>query len=114
MSLDIDFDAHNEEVKEVWRRFNEGDPTRVPMILGLSSRFTVLSDDPEKNPRGITYRDYFLDPDVMFEQQLQHQYWVRHNLLQDAELGIPELTAVDVRRFAYCGTFGFRHAPRIR
>ncbi len=96
MSLDIDFGAHNEEVKEVWRRFNEGDPIRVPMILGLSSRFTVLSDDPEKNPKGITYRDYFLDPDVMFEQQLQHQYWIRHNLLHDIELGIPDVWTANV------------------
>lgn len=94
--LDIDFAAHNAEVKEVWRRFEAGDPIRVPMTLGLSSRFTVLSDDPAKNPRRISYREYFLDPDVMFEQQLQHQWWIRHHLLYDAELGLPDVWTVNV------------------
>ena len=94
--LDIDFEAHNQEAAEVWRRFNEGDPIRVPMTLGLSSRFTVLSDDPEKNPDHITYREYFLDPDVMFRQQLQHWYWIKHNLLYDAQLGLPDEWSVNV------------------
>ena len=92
--LDIDFEAHNAEVREVWRRFREGDPVRVPMTLGISSRFTMLH--PEANPDGVTYEQYFGDPDVMFERQLAHHHWVRHHLLYDAELGIPETWTVSV------------------
>ena len=92
--LDIDFEAHNAKAREVWRRFREGHPSRVPMTLGISSRFTMLN--PEANPRGVTYEQYFLDPDVMFERQLQHHYWVRHNVPYDAELGLPETWTVNV------------------
>ena len=94
MALDMDFTAHNDEVREVWRAYYEGKPTRVPMILGISSRFTVLN--PGANPKGITYREYFMDPEVMFHHQLHHQHWVRHNLPQDAEMGLPETWSVGV------------------
>ena len=53
MAMDIDFAAHNAQVREVWRAFHEGRPIRVPMTLGISSRFTVLN--PEANTEGITY-----------------------------------------------------------
>jgi uroporphyrinogen-III decarboxylase len=38
----------------------------------------------------VTFKEYFENPDVMFSWNLEFQYWMRHNLLQDAELGIPE------------------------
>ena len=92
--LNIDFEAHNAEVREVWRRFREGNPIRVPMTLGIASRFTLLN--PQANPEGVTYEQYFTDPDVMFERQLAHHHWVRHNLPYDAELGLPETWTVNV------------------
>ncbi len=94
MALNIDFDAHNAEVREVWEAYRSGKPIRVPMILGISSRFTVLS--VEANQLGYTYEQYFTDPDVMFEMQLQHQHWIRHNLVQDVELGVPDAWAIHV------------------
>ncbi|MBM4036579.1 MAG: hypothetical protein FJ291_32990 [Planctomycetes bacterium] len=90
----MDFAAHNAEVKDVWKRFHEGKPSRVPMVLGISSRFTILN--PAINTKGVTYEEYFNDPDVMFETQLRHQHWVRHNLVQDAEMGVPETWTVNV------------------
>ena len=72
MPLNIDFAAHNAEVKEVWEAFNAGHPIRVPMILGVSSRLTILN--PEANKLGFTYREYFNDPEVMFHGQLQHHH----------------------------------------
>ena len=94
MPLDMDVEAHNAEVEEVWRRHREGDPIRVPMTLGISSRFTLLN--PQANPKGVTYADYFNDPDVMFQRQLDHQYWVRHNVPYDAPLGLPDAWTVNV------------------
>lgn len=89
-----DFAAHNAAVAEVWRQYHAGTPTRVPMILGLSSRFTLL--DPRLNVLGITYQNYFNDPEVMLRHQLHHQSWTRHNLPQDAEMGLPEAWVVSV------------------
>lgn len=90
----IDFAAHNAQVREVWEAFNAGEPTRVPMILGIASRFTILSE--EWNPDRITYREYFLDPDVMFHHQLRHQWFLRHQLPRDVEMGLPEVWTVPV------------------
>jgi len=90
----VDFAAHNAEMKEVWKRFYEGRPLRVPMILGISSRFTILN--PAINTWGVTYDEYFGDPEAMLETQLRHLHWIRHNLPQDAEMGLPEAWTVGV------------------
>ena len=94
MNQPVDFSAHNAQVAAVWDAFYKGTPTRVPMILGLSSRFTMLSR--EANPEGVTYERYFNDPDVMFERQLVHHDWTRHHLVWDSELGIPDTWTVGV------------------
>jgi uroporphyrinogen-III decarboxylase len=75
-------------VKEVWDSFNAGHPIRVPIIFGFNARYFLLNKD--SNPRGVTFRDYVEDPDVMFETQLKFWHWLRHNVPQDAEMGIPE------------------------
>lgn len=85
MALDIDFARHNEEVARVWQAYHERKPYRVPMSLGVASRYTIFN--PDANPEGYTYEDYFNDPDLMFRHQLRHQWWIRHNLLFDAEMG---------------------------
>jgi len=94
MPLNIDFEAHNAEVQQVWEAFHAGNPIRVPMILGTFLRFTVLN--PEANLKGITFGDYFHDPDVIFEHQLRHEYWVRHNVPSDTPMGIPDIWTINV------------------
>jgi len=86
--LDIDFDAHNREVQEVWDAYHAGKPIRVPVILGLNVRYMLLS--PWLNPRKITFEQYFNDPDLMLETQLEFQHFVRHNLVSDAFMGMPK------------------------
>lgn len=56
------------------------------MIVGTNERVTM--DLSEANPTGITYRQMFDDPDAMLRRQLEHQNWVRHNVPQDAEMGL--------------------------
>jgi len=90
----VDFAAHNEDVREVWRRYHEGNPSRVPMIIGTSVRFTLL--DRSINETGADFERFFNDPDVMFERHLFHQWWIRHHLPQDAEMGLPEAWTVSV------------------
>ncbi|MEA3402165.1 MAG: uroporphyrinogen decarboxylase family protein [Armatimonadota bacterium] len=93
-ATEIDLATHSAEVREVWEAFNAGQPLRVPMILGIASRFTILSRD--HNPLGITYREYFLDPDMMFYHQLYHQWFLRHHLPRDVEMGLPQEWVVNV------------------
>ncbi len=84
----IDFDEHNAEVEAVWKAYHEGNPIRVPMIIGINSRVTMVI--PEANPRGIDFPEYFTDPETMLTRQLEHFSWVRKHIPQDAPMGLPE------------------------
>ncbi len=84
----LDYKRHNEQVKEVWDSYNKGTPIRVPMIIGVNPRYILL--DPKYNKKGITFRDYFEDPEVMFHVQLMFRDFVMHHIVADHEMGIPE------------------------
>jgi uroporphyrinogen-III decarboxylase len=60
----------------------------VPIIFGINSRFILLN--PKLNKNRILFKTYFENPEVMFHTQLDIAYWLKHNILQDYELGIPE------------------------
>jgi len=89
-----DFAAHNEESRRVWESYRAGKPIRVPMMLGVNPRYTMF--DHPANPRGITYEQYWSDPQSMLERNLEHAEWCAFNLVQDAELGTPEEWTVGV------------------
>ena len=82
-----DFSAHNEEQAAVWQAYQARTPIRVPMRLGVSSRYTVFN--AEANPAGHTFEAFFSDPRVMFEQLLAKQHFIRHRLWCDQEMGLP-------------------------
>lgn len=88
MNRSIDYQAHNAEVRAVWEAYRAGKPIRVPIIWGINVRFTMWL--PEANPRQITFEQYFQDAQIMLERQVEHQYWVRHHVPQDAEMGLPQ------------------------
>lgn len=106
--LDIDFRAHNAEAREVWEAYHAGTPVRVPVILGLNVRYYLFS--PWLNPRGISFASYSEDPDLMLETQLEFQHYVRHNLLSDAEMGMPSEAwpgvHVDLQNYYEAAWFG--------
>ncbi len=83
----VDYAAHNAEVQQVWDAYRAGKPVRVPIIWGINVRFTMWI--PEANPRGITFEQYFNDPEVMLERQIEHLRWVRHHVPHDGEMGMP-------------------------
>ena len=93
-SYTIDYKRHNEEVRELWAAYNAGDPPRTPIIFGINPR--LILQDPTLNKKKTTFRDYILDPDVMFDTQLQYRFYVRHNIPQDQEMGLPEAWPVYV------------------
>lgn len=86
--MEGNFRAHNEEVQRIWRTFYSGRPERMPMILGVNPRYLLL--DPRYNPKGITFEQYFTDPEIMFHVQLEFQDFVRHHMWADHEMGVPE------------------------
>ncbi len=86
--LSFDYARHNAEVRRIWAAFHRGQPERVPVVFNFSRRFWLLT--PKLNSRGYTFRDYFEDPDVMMQVQLESNRWVRFSVLQDQEMGLPE------------------------
>ena len=84
----MDFSAHNKETDALWAAYREGRPPRVPMVLGVNCRFTVL--DPRYNPEGITFKEIFEDPAVMLETTLRFSYFMRHFFPSDRHMGLPE------------------------
>ncbi|MCY3023947.1 MAG: hypothetical protein NTW87_33630 [Planctomycetota bacterium] len=84
----VDFEKHNAEVREVWDAYRKHTPIRVPVVVGINSRFTMF--DPQVNTRRTTFEEYMSDPQVMLERQLEHQDWIRRNIPQDADMGPPK------------------------
>jgi len=84
----LDIEKHNEEVRQIWEAFHAGKPIRVPVILGINPRTYLLN--PELNTEGVTFAQYSEAPDLMARLQMLSQHYVRHNMLQDAEMGLPK------------------------
>lgn len=84
----IDFKKHNKEVEEVWSSYEKGRPLRIPMILGLSSRYFMFNG--AVNPNGVDYKEYTENPDVMFEFQVKFDHYRRMNIPADYEMGLPK------------------------
>lgn len=90
----MSFAEHNAEQAAVWTAFWAGRPTRVPMILGVSSRYTVLN--PQANPEGYDFEDFFCRPEAMYRHLLRKQHFIRHHLYCDQEMGLPDKWQVAV------------------
>lgn len=91
-SYTIDIKRHNAEVRDLWQAYHAGDPPRTPIIFGINPR--LFLQDPTINTAGTTFREYILNPNVMFDTQLKFQYYVRHHIPQDQEMGMPGLWSV--------------------
>lgn len=102
----FDYGKHNEEVKQVWDSFHAGDPIRVPMILGVNPR--VLLCNPMYNPKGISFEEYWNDPDVMLRVQLEFAYYRDHFLFYDHYMGLPNewWIGVDPQNFGEAAWLG--------
>lgn len=81
-------ERHNQEVAALWQELHEGHPSRVPCVFNISGQFWMLT--PWTNTRGYTFEQYFTDPAVQWQVQLERQKWVRGQPIQDTQLGPPE------------------------
>lgn len=82
-----DFSKHNEESDALWKAFVSGTHPRIPVRFNTNPRVLML--DPRYNTRGITYREYMTDPEIMAQAMLEWQYWMRFVLPGDQEKGLP-------------------------
>ncbi len=103
---DADWSAHNEEQRRVWEGFYAGNPERVPMTLGVNPRFLLC--DRRYNPRGVTFREYMTDPEIMEQVQCEFALFRRHFLPCDQEMGMPEVWHIyaDPQNFAEASWLG--------
>lgn len=88
LNKEIDFQEHNQEVKQLMEGFKKQEHKRVPVQIGGSIR--NLLSNPEINKTGFTFKDFFTNWEAQLTCQLEYQYWCRHNLLCDCEMGLPE------------------------
>ena len=103
----FDFDRHNTEMRGVWTALNAWQkPHRIPIILGTNTRYFMFNE--AANPAGLNFQQYSENPDTMFDAQLRFQRWSRFNLLQDAELGLPEKWTIcpDFQNYYEAAWFG--------
>ncbi len=103
----MDWVEHNKEVRRVWEAYHSGKPYRIPMMLGVNPRLFLL--DPKLNTKHITFQEYSENVDVMIDVQMQHQYYVRHNLYADHEMGLPEggwMVYVDLQNYYEAAWYG--------
>lgn len=82
------FEEHNEMVRKLWCDFESNKHERVPVLWSMNDRMIVLNK--ELNTSGYNYERIFNHPDVMMNVELQFEYWKRHNIWCDWELGLPE------------------------
>ncbi len=102
----LDFKRHNEESSSALAAYSDRKPWRVPIQVGTNTRYFMFH--PGANDFGMTFRRFSEDPDAMFESALRFARWSRFNLLQDAELGLPERwwVGIDFQNYYEAAWFG--------
>lgn len=81
------YEEHNVEVRELWKEFERGKPRRIPTMWSMNYKMILL--DPSLNIWGYSFMDVFDKPDVMLKVLLEFEYWRRHNVWCDWEMGLP-------------------------
>lgn len=79
----------------------------MPVILGVNPRIVLLN--PALNEQGVTFEQYSTDADTMAQIQLRTQHYIRHHLMQDAEMGLPSdgwHVYVDLQNYYEAAWFG--------
>jgi uroporphyrinogen-III decarboxylase len=84
----VDFGRHNAAVRALHGAYAVRRQERVPVVHTWNPRL-VLSN-PALNPNGYRFTDYFTDAETHVECQLAFQHYVRHHMLGDHEMGVPE------------------------
>ena len=84
----IDAAVHNPRQQKLWEDFEQGHPSRTPVILGINPRYYLGL--PEVNVHGISFKEYTEDPAVMMGYQCRCEEYRRLYIPFDEEKGLPE------------------------
>ncbi len=88
LSERLDFERHNQAVRELWKDYREGRRhRRVPVVVYGSIR--NLFSNPELNDTGFSFQDFFTSGEAQLRCQVAYQDYCRHHLLCDQEMGLP-------------------------
>lgn len=79
--------THNECVSALWEDYERGNNRRVPITIAFDEQFLLPF-------WGCTFRQYYQDVRTQVDIQLKSQQWIRENVLQDAEMGLPNAWTV--------------------
>ncbi len=85
----------NEEKRAVWDAYRARKPTRVPLMWGVNPRIILL--DPELNPEGYTFEQYFTDPHVTLVVQSRFQEYLAVTLNRTCDSDTTPPTAWNFR-----------------
>lgn len=86
--LNIDYQKHNEEVKQFLTQYNEGTNPRIRMSISCNPRMILL--DPQLNPDGITFEQYFNAPEIMLKIQARFMECLSCDIIYDHIMGMEE------------------------
>ena len=80
----------NHEKEKVWQAYRDRKPIRVPVTLGVNPR--VIALDPQWNPQGITFKEYFNSAQAAADIQLRFMHYQAEYINQfcDNPLGLPK------------------------
>ncbi|MGB9718405.1 MAG: uroporphyrinogen decarboxylase family protein [Thermoproteota archaeon] len=89
------FKQHNEMVSSLWKDFRINRHKRIPVTWGMTDRMIVLNK--ELNVKNYTYERVFNNPETMLQVELEFEYWRRHNVYADWEMGLPKEWSITVQ-----------------
>jgi len=84
----IDFQKHNEMVRALMANFQVQKHDRVPVKINGSIRNYI--SNPVLNTTGYSFRDFFTAAPAQIACRLEYDYYTRHHLLCDQEMGLAE------------------------
>jgi hypothetical protein len=74
--------AHNEAVAELWRAYGQRENARVPISFATDEAVWL-------HLTGRSFRDFYLDPAVQLQVQLEGQAWWAETIVHDQPFGPP-------------------------
>ena len=102
----LDYGEHNAMVQKTNALFDKGQADRMPMTVGINSRYLLL--DPKFNKKKITYKEFTYDSRLMFEVLAEFNAFCNLYVPYFHEMGpgSPLSFGPDFQNFAEAAWFG--------
>ena len=77
------FEEHNRMVEKLWKDLSEGRNERIPVWFSFDEQFKLSFYE-------CTFSEYYQDPKLQMDVQLETERWIREKVLHDQKMGPPE------------------------